>query len=345
MASLLSCTDDSFKITGTYYDATQLEYADGLDISGNYAYVTSVGNDSFTVFDISNPDNPSEVKTVQDAVHLKSAKGIYISGKYAFIAAGASVTGVPGYMSIYDISDPANPFLAGFISDARLTGALHISVSGNHAYLTSPEDNGFVVVDISDLASPAISGSIQHDIFLYKADGLFVSGNYAYVTSHQLKGLAYLNIIDISDPAALSHSDMVSLGRPEFTGGDQPYISGRYAYIPASTSGPAKGSLSVVDISDPALPYFVSTLSDERISGADWVWVTGDYAYVAAFYAHRLTIVDISDASSMTIVDSLYDETNLNNIAQVIVSGKYAYATTLNAGRFVVIHIPDAYSS
>lgn len=331
--------DTSLKIAGSFYDELKLDFADGLDVSGKYAYVTSVGNDSFTIFDISNPENPTEVTTIQDSVYLNSAKGICVSGYYAYISAGESSSGVVGFLAIYDISDPASPYLAGYVDDTKLAGALHVSVAGKYAYVTSPEDNRFVAVDISNPESPSIAGSIQDDTNLYKADGLYVSGHYGYVTSHQLTGTAYFNVIDISDPTALSPSDMVSLGRPEFIGGDQPYITGRYAYVPATSSGPATGSLSVVDISDPSHPSFVSTLSDERISGADWVWVTGHYAFVGAFYAHRLTIVDISDPRSLTIASSLYDETNLNNIAQVIVSGKYAYATTLNAKRFVVIDI------
>lgn len=335
----MSSSVTSLTVAGSYYDAVKLDFADGLDVSGKYAYVTSVGNNSFTIFDISNPESPTEVTTIQDSACLKSAKGVFVSGNYAYISAGESTSGLAGYLTIYDVSDPTAPSLTGYVKDTKLAGALHVSVSGKYAYVTSPEDNRFVAVDISDPESPYIASSIQDDTKLYKADGLYVSGHYAYVTSHQFTETAYFNVIDISDPTALSPSDMVSLGKPEFIGGDQPYITGTYAYVPATSSGPATGSLSVVDISDPSHPSFISTLSDERISGADWVWVNGDYAFIGAFYAHRLTIVDISDPTSLTVVSSLYDETNLNNIAQVIVSGKYAYATTLSAKRFVVIDI------
>ena len=94
--------------------------------------------------------------------------------------------------------------------------------------------------------SLTVAGSFYDAIKLDFADGLDVSGNYVYVTSHQLTRTAYFNVIDISDPTALSPSDMVSLGRPEFIGGDQPYITGRYAYVPATSSGPATGSLSAL---------------------------------------------------------------------------------------------------
>ena len=45
--------------TAVITDATNLNGAKGVAVSGNYAYVVSLDGDSFTVIDISNPAAPA----------------------------------------------------------------------------------------------------------------------------------------------------------------------------------------------------------------------------------------------------------------------------------------------
>jgi hypothetical protein len=122
-------------------------------------------------------------------------------------------------------------------------------------------------------------------------------------------------------------------------------VSGNYAYVAAQGELPAPqpqspdtstGTFDVVDVSNPAAPAIVGTPLQNSSLPAPWtgtnalqhicsVFVAGNYAYVTAFNSNRLTIIDISNPASPTIISSLQDNTNLELPADVAVSGSYAY--------------------
>ncbi len=70
-------------------------------------------------------------------------------------------------------------------------------------------------------------------------------------------------------------------------------------------------------------PTSAGSISDGSLNTARSVYVSGEYAYVAASSADRLTIVDVSDPSAPTIAGSV-SSGQLNGARSVYVSGKYA---------------------
>jgi len=155
-------------------------YAEGVYVSGNYAYVAD-GRDGLVIVDISNPENPKKVG------HLDTdgyAQGVYVLDNYAYVADEWNG------LVIVDISDPSSPDQVGHFDTSGW--AFSVYVSGNYAYVADG-DNGLVIVDINDPKNPKQVGHLDAD---GRAQGVYVLDNYAYVADWD-NGLV---IVDVSDP-------------------------------------------------------------------------------------------------------------------------------------------------
>jgi len=68
-------------------------------------------------------------------------------------------------LSIFDVSDPTVPTLAGVIrgtgSPNYLHGAQSVFVSGKYAYAASLSDNALSIFDVSDPRVPTLAGVIR----------------------------------------------------------------------------------------------------------------------------------------------------------------------------------------
>ena len=70
---------------------TALTGPHSIYVSGNYAYVASVGEKGVEVLDISDPMNPTHAGSIVDdqTTTLDGARKIFVSGQYAYVAATA----------------------------------------------------------------------------------------------------------------------------------------------------------------------------------------------------------------------------------------------------------------
>jgi len=267
--------------------------------------------------------------SVTDTKLCGSPSSVYVSGKYAYVTVGFNFTNqrpTPAdTLTIIDISDPTSPTIVGSISDAQLNGPYSVYVSGQYAYVAAHIANALTIVDVSDPTSPAIVGSISDADKLARADSVYVSGKYAYVAA---AGANALTIVDVSDPA--SPAIVGSITNAQLNGPTSVYVSGQYAYVADMGPTPKSGAnaLTIVDISNPASPAIVGSVTSTQLNDPSSVYVSGKYAYVAAADANALTIVDISDPTSPNIVGSITDNTKLDKDTSVYVSGKYAYVTS-----------------
>jgi hypothetical protein len=304
--------------------AQLLDGAEGVYVSGNYAYVASRNDDGLSIIDVSNKSNPVELGYINDsnvggtAQCLNGAWDIYISGKYAYVT-GSSDDG----LSIIDISDPTNPKEVGCIQDTEqagtaqlLDGAYDVYVSGEYAYITSPFDHGLSIIDVSDPTNPQEVGYINDTNvggtanLLNGSDHVYVSGKYAYVTADYDNGLSIINISDPTNPTEVAYiNDSITKGtasclrRPHGV-----YVSGKYAYVVSD----GDDALSIIDISNPEDPREVACIQDDNLggtatilNGVDEVYVSGKYAYVSSANEDGLSIIDIGgiDAPAATIGD------------------------------------------
>ena len=189
--------------TAQVLDNTQSVY-----VSGNYAYVVSLWDDGLSIIDISDPTSPTEVGYIQDteeggtAQVLDGAQKVCVSGNYAYVTSDLDMG-----LSIIDISDPTNPFEDGYIQDTEESGIAQVLdsadglyVSNNYAYVTSYDDAGLSIINVSSSTNPVEIGYVQDTLrggvaqALGYAQGIYVSGKYAYVTSGYDNALSIIDL-------------------------------------------------------------------------------------------------------------------------------------------------------
>jgi DNA-binding beta-propeller fold protein YncE len=153
---------------------------------------------------------------------------------------------------------------------------------------------------------------------------------YAYVASGYSDAL---EIINISDPALPFHVASISDGEggAQLNGARSVALSSdnQYAYVASQWSN----ALEIIDISDPAAPLHVGSLSDgeggAKLNEPIFVTLSSDnqYAYVASQGSLALEIIDISDfTKTLKMVSSpvtaiIFDQTYLYQIESVNPSG------------------------
>ncbi|MEM6261626.1 MAG: hypothetical protein AAGI38_03890 [Bacteroidota bacterium] len=219
-------------------------------------------------------------------------------------------------LKIIDVSDPANPVLAGSI--AATYSLEDVAISGNIAYIAERVNDRLRVIDISDPANPTqISGfNSINDLSLVEADG-----NYAYVAGRVSQKL---QIIDVSDPTNLSQVADISIG----LGSLDIEKSGDYIYLIQRTK------LKIVDVSDPLNPMKLGSIT---LSFAENVAVEGQYAYVTD--AGDLSIFDISDPTNPVRVG----RSNVfpGSVRGVAVSDDHAYVSSNGDNMLYILNVSD----
>jgi len=162
-------------------------------VAGQFAYVCNNGSTSsaISIMNVSDPDNPFEMSSLNIALNSAEAFGVVVIGRYAIISAfsGDSLT-------IIDIGDPSAPVQISQLVDAvQLNGAFTSTVVGSHIFTAC---NGrLTITDMSDPTTPVIVGSIA-DATMNNAQGVAVSGRYAYVSGNT--GLTIVDVSDVTTP-------------------------------------------------------------------------------------------------------------------------------------------------
>ncbi|MBI3304773.1 hypothetical protein HYZ80_00395 [Candidatus Parcubacteria bacterium] len=92
----------------------------------------------------------------------------------------------------------------------------------------------------------------------------------------------------------------------------------------------------------PANPTVAGSVNDStNLSNPISVFVSGPYAYVAAYSGNRLTVVNVSNPASPTVTGSVMDATRLGGSSSVFVSGQYAYVTADFGNRLTVVNVSN----
>ena len=218
---------------GCFQTSGDLPSALDVYVQGAYAYAAiSTG---LLILDVSNPVDPLQVSYLDFGGIPNFSNGVEVVGNYAYVAATAAG------LKIVDISDPANPTIAGTYPTPD-HWARQVKIIGNYAYLLSSfgPPSLFEVVDITEPTNPVFVGSIA----LSKVGQMYINGSYAYIgiqESFYPTGLVGgLDIIDISDPTNLS-----LVGTCEIEGGAwEVSVANNFCYVAAKGGG-----LIVIDVS------------------------------------------------------------------------------------------------
>ncbi len=257
------------------YEIGSYEGYEGLlrdvDVSGNYAYMTSYksnGESKLRTLDISNPSAISEVGAYLNPTFLYQVRR---SGDVACVLTGDNK------LKIFDVSDPANPHQVGVFED--LNNVYDLELSGNYAFVAD-HDIGLKIIDISDPSNPV------HVSTWYTPSSAFavsISGNFAYVSA-RWRGL---RIVDISDPMNPYEVGAYETENMEFRAFELE-VCGNYAYV-----RDLDYNIRIIDVSNPQNPFEVSTFVT-HCSYIDDMEVSGQILF-AATLVNGMMVIDVSD--------------------------------------------------
>ncbi|MCB1236874.1 MAG: hypothetical protein KDM91_17535, partial [Verrucomicrobiae bacterium] len=320
--------------------------------SGTTAYVTSAGDNSLTIIDVSDPSSPVLLAELKDGVggfdQLDGPVDVAVSGTTAYVVSFRDSS-----LTIIDVSDPANPVLLAELIDGvggfdQLRAASGVAVSGTIAYILSQFDNSLTVIDVSNPASPVLLAELIDGVGgineLGGATKVVVTGTTAYIVSYIDSSLT---IIDVSNPVApvlLSELKDGVGGFNELDTAAGLAISGTTAYVTSA----GDNSLTIIDVSDPSSPVLLAELKDgaggfEQLRGANGVAISGKIAYVTSQIDSSLTIIDVQDPANPVklaeLKDSVGEFNALAGAKGVVVSGTTAYVASQSDYSLTIIDV------
>ncbi len=224
---------------------------------------------------------------------------------------------LPGTHNTQDIGIATNAWRNIYASGTAYLGGVNFSGGFTQGYAQNV---------VLTTYGPVALGGTGYDIA--------IQGRYAYVN----RSAYYLQIYDIINPTApvlvsqIQYSPTNSYINHLEVQGDFVYAIGRNA-----------NKLFIIDVSDPANPYFRGSLTSWNSSIRD-IKVRGKYAYVAEIAGTGgLNIIDISDPDNPVRIKRLTMTPTNRNFNHLYLDGNYAYMVT-DDSYFCIVDISDPYN-
>lgn len=293
--------------TGFY---NPVEIPPRLAMEGSYIYAADDFDESFYIFDISDPTHLTQTGAIYeaglgDAAYTGSNNRMAVADGYAYIA--------PNFCVI-DISDPVAPTKVGCFRSVR-----SIVVVNGYAYVIGYSQ--LYIFDVSDPTLPIEVGRYT----LSGAEGLAVHSNYAYVTA-----ATSLYAIDVSNPVSptgVGHYDAGENLRAVS-------IQDEYAYVTSREyAEPAVDRLHVIDISDPT--NLAEVGRSDVFTPTENIAVFGNNVYVTQFRPEEIGIFDIANPVSPTLIgkyDIYPSARQPGDATSLLISPDYIYMGIWGAG-------------
>ncbi|WP_165074533.1 Ig-like domain repeat protein [Paludisphaera rhizosphaerae] len=244
---------------------TNLPGAGGVVKYGHYVFAS--GSSGIEAFDVSNPASPQLLETFGGASTILEVHG----DKLYALARGGAVT--PMVLSIYSLTDPANPQLLGATPGLHYALGWHMVVSDTHVFISTwsftfliggvndikYQTGDVYSIDVSNPASPQLDGILRNTYGTFDdgierylnadingGDGnlwqmqlvgpntLLVAGSTAKGDDTQT-GQGVILVIDVSDPTHMSLVKSVVI--PGTVQAVKLLVDGNLAFVTASTGG------------------------------------------------------------------------------------------------------------
>ena len=298
--------NENIEIISTFWPEEREEQPVGvcaLEVIDDLAYMSD--RDGFVpIIDFSDPDNPEQVGSFQAETNIYDME---IQDNFLF------VSGRGEGLMIFDITDPTDPEQIAVVETGGITV---FTIADDFAYVGGNIDERIVVVDISDIENPTVSGFVDID---RDPERLCFSDDFLFVA----EGTAGLRIIDVTDP---ENPEEVALLNP-IGSLQKVHIADDHAYIVDVING-----IYVVDISDIANPVEISRFeTDSRVI---------DMAYnddlLFTLISGRMVVLDISDPENLEQI-SEYSEVSINGLT---VEGQFAHVAA-NDGFYYILDVSD----
>lgn len=202
--------------------------ANGLFVSGNYAYitVTGFGFEGMQIIDISNPQQlrPAGFIGHTSRAPMIGAEDVFVTGNNAYVAvsgqSSGGVTAVPvPALSIIDVTDPNNPQPRASVqhgAPALLDGANNVVVVNNIAYVTAANSRAVTAINVADPSNPTHIHSLPASptppqMYFNQLTGMWVSGGYVVTVSDRSGSLEIIDTSTLVATAPASPTGQVRL--------------------------------------------------------------------------------------------------------------------------------------
>lgn len=179
-----------YNISGVPYATDFLSVGEEIKtvaINGNYAYIgTEEDNEGFQVINISNPNNVTQLATLDVDEEVNA---IAITGIVAFVGTEED----DDSLQVINISNPASPTK---ITSLDVGGEIQdLVIEGDYLYAAIDDENaGLAAIDISDPLNPTLTYNLDVD---GKGTGVDADANYIYVSSDTAnKGIVIVGIAE-----------------------------------------------------------------------------------------------------------------------------------------------------
>ena len=123
--------------------------ANGVAVSGNYAFVLHEATSGLVIYDVSDPANPRKIGQVAGAGTYPFFHGVVVSNAFVY-------TTLNHGLHIFDVSDPSNPVDVGHTNvSTSIYDPSSWTLSGNYSYVANQTDS----LRIYSLAGPRLQFS------------------------------------------------------------------------------------------------------------------------------------------------------------------------------------------
>lgn len=322
-------------------DSTTLGLRDahGVDIFGGGDYVAAAdrNGDGVAVYDVSNRDRITLLDRVTDYTYLNSAHYVAVGpdGEYAYL-------GAYRHFTVVDISDRHDLDVVGHVRVGR-GNQEPLVLDDSVVALAGAEANTVYTIDVSEKSDPTVLDSIGGGGAPYYMDGVrhlaAENGTLFYTADVRDEHFGALNA---TDPGDLALQNVTDVG-PETIGNDPHEIAvdDGYAYVADMQSDDgngwsggdpdSSGAIHVYDVSSPSHLKRVTAVTQADTPGAYLDDVHGlaldserNVLYAAA-QSHTLcspnscglNVVDVTDPTAPTVVDSLKADAQVGPVQQV----------------------------
>lgn len=317
---------------------TLLDQATNIEVSWNYAYITSYGSNAIQIIDISNSSLPVHAASIamSNTNKLNWAYDLLVDWNYLYVASY-----IDDDIEIIDISTPTAPFHVTNIANSastKLNWPRWLDINGNYMYVASYSDDAIQIIDISVPTVPVSKWYLSHATRLDAASWIKIKWNYAYVTSYSKDRL---QVIDISDPdlPVFAWQLLDNTWGSRLNGAWWIDIKWNYAYI----SSYVDDTLEIVDISIPSAPVHYShvrnTVPGTRLNWPRNLKIDWNYVYITSFVDDAVQIIDITNPLTPVVNWNIRDTTRLNWASWIFISWNTAFATSSELWALQTINI------
>ncbi|MDQ7815380.1 MAG: beta-propeller fold lactonase family protein, partial [Patescibacteria group bacterium] len=271
---------------------------EALDVKGNIKNVLRSGSTFSTVFTTSTGLNPWAVSIVGQRMYVNSADN--------------------NQVRIFDILDKSNPTL---IKVLNLASAKGIAAAGDMLYVGGV--NAINVIDVSNAGNPVVLSTTTMGS---GAKRLTINGRYLYAVDEDEQRIYVVDVNDPYNPIVVSEIDP---GNAAYSA----EVVGDYLYVPVAGS---VNALKVYDISNPYAPILVA--SQGLGSFAFDIAIQGRYAYVSNFSSNNISILDVSDPTSLRVLAT----TTHSGAAGLALNGRYLYVTNFGSNTLTIYDVSSS---